>query len=109
MKHISILGFLFFVVACRNEGSTSSVAGIEETQCKASLALTQSSQTHYEFVFPEGLAAYEAGTRVLQLKTGNIYECKGFPYTDYCRDWTSVSTRFEPGTGSNWMAAWDLK
>lgn len=97
------------IVACHKENAKSSVSSVDETHCHASLALTAGSPQDYDYVFPEGLAQYAAGTRVLQLKTGRTYTCKAFPYTPYCRQWNAESTMFEPGTGSNWMAAWDLQ
>lgn len=98
---------LSFLGACHSENSSSSVSAVD--QCAASLALASESPGSHDYVFPDGVAEYKSGTRVLQLKTGRTYECKGFPYTPYCSQWTETSTMFEPGTGSNWMAAWDLK
>jgi N-acetylglucosamine-binding protein A len=59
-----------------------------------------------QYVFPNGLASYKAGTLVLQPKTNRIYECKPWPYSGYCPQWTAGSTQFEPGVGSNWRDAW---
>lgn len=63
----------------------------------------------YDFVFPEGIKSYKAGTVVLQPKDGHTYECKPFPYSGYCQQWTSSSNHFEPGVGSNWQDGWILK
>ncbi|MBN2977738.1 N-acetylglucosamine-binding protein GbpA [Pseudomonas lactucae] len=61
----------------------------------------------YHFVFPEGLASYEAGTRVLHSKTGEVYECKPFPASGYCKQYLPTANGFEPGVGHHWQAAWD--
>ena len=64
---------------------------------------------HYDFSFPANIAAYKAGTVVLQPKDGKTYECKPFPYSGYCKQYSSTSTQFEPGVGSDWKEAWILK
>ena len=63
----------------------------------------------YDFVFPDGLASYQAGTRVLQPKDAKVYRCKPFPFSGYCAQWSEGSTQFEPGTGSHWTQAWELQ
>ena len=62
----------------------------------------------YDFVFPDGLQSYKAGTTVLA-KDGNTYECLPFPASGYCKQWNSGSTQFEPGKGSHWNMAWKRK
>ncbi|WP_299143967.1 hypothetical protein [uncultured Vibrio sp.] len=59
----------------------------------------------YDFVFPNGLRSYSEGTRVLA-SDGDIYECKGWPYSGYCVQWSASATHYEPGTGSHWQQAW---
>jgi N-acetylglucosamine-binding protein A len=59
-----------------------------------------------QFVFPAGLGSYKAGTLVQQPKNGKIYECRPFPYSGYCAQWTAGSNQFEPGVGANWREAW---
>jgi predicted carbohydrate-binding protein with CBM5 and CBM33 domain len=61
----------------------------------------------YHFVFPDGLASYEAGTRVLHPKTGEVYECKPFPASGYCKQYIPTANGFEPGVGHHWQTAWD--
>lgn len=61
----------------------------------------------YHFVFPDGLASYEAGTRVLHSQTGEVYECKPFPASGYCKQYLPTANGFEPGVGSHWQTAWD--
>lgn len=63
----------------------------------------------HDFIFPDNIASYKAGTVVLQPKDGKTYECKPFPYSGYCVQWSKYATQFEPGTGSHWKEAWVLK
>ena len=63
----------------------------------------------YHFVFPEGLASYEAGTRVLHSKTGEVYECKPFPASGYCKQYLPTANGYEPGVGAHWQMAWDQR
>ena len=67
------------------------------------------SEWKYDFVFPDGLKSYKAGTVVLQPEDGMTYECKPFPYSGYCIQWTQGARQFEPGVGSNWKDAWVMK
>ncbi|NOH79852.1 N-acetylglucosamine-binding protein GbpA [Vibrio sp. RE86] len=60
----------------------------------------------YDFVFPEGIESYTAGTTVLG-KDGSVYECKEFPYSGYCVQWSPSATHYEPGIGSHWQDAWN--
>ncbi|HDR2863563.1 N-acetylglucosamine-binding protein GbpA [Enterobacter sp. RHBSTW-00175] len=64
---------------------------------------------HYDFSFPANIAAYKAGTVVLQPKDGKTYECKPFPYSGYCVQWSQYANQYEPGVGSHWKEAWVLK
>ncbi|MET1078553.1 MAG: N-acetylglucosamine-binding protein GbpA [Pseudomonas sp.] len=65
-----------------------------------------SAGTGQDYVFPDGLRSYKAGTRVLQPKTGLVYVCKPFPNSGYCVQWSPSSTHYEPGIGSHWQSAW---
>lgn len=60
----------------------------------------------YEFVFPEGIDKYTAGTKVLQPKTNQVFECKPFPYSGWCKLYSANANHYEPGTGSHWQDAW---
>lgn len=80
--------------------------GGDALQQTADLMFSEVGQS-YDYRFPEGLKRYEAGTRVLQPKDGQIYRCKPFPYSGYCTQWTSSATQYEPGSGSHWQSAWD--
>ncbi|MHC8303823.1 N-acetylglucosamine-binding protein GbpA [Pseudomonas sp. PB3P13] len=61
----------------------------------------------YDFVFPEGVSGYTAGTKVLQPKTNEVFECKPFPESGYCKQYTPTANGFEPGVGAHWQMAWD--
>ncbi|MBV6824401.1 N-acetylglucosamine-binding protein GbpA [Pseudomonas sp. PD9R] len=61
----------------------------------------------YEFVFPEGISGYTAGTKVLQPKTNEVFECKPFPESGYCKQYSPTANGFEPGVGAHWHMAWD--
>ncbi len=65
------------------------------------------SPNKYEFTFPAGLTSYKAGTLVLQPKNDNVYRCKPFPYSGYCKQWSPSATGYEPGVGSAWTSAWE--
>lgn len=61
----------------------------------------------YDFVFPEGIAEYTVGTKVLQPKTDEVFECKPFPASGYCKQYSPTANGFEPGVGASWQSAWD--
>ncbi|MDP9525858.1 N-acetylglucosamine-binding protein GbpA [Pseudomonas protegens] len=63
----------------------------------------------YDYVFPNGLKSYKAGTVVLQPKDGKTYECKPGPVAGWCTQWTSGSNAYEPGVGFAWQSAWNAK
>ncbi|TRX72714.1 N-acetylglucosamine-binding protein GbpA [Pseudomonas mangiferae] len=60
----------------------------------------------YQYRFPENISLYKAGTRVLQPKNGKVYECKPYPYSGFCKQWTAASNAYEPGIGVSWTQAW---
>ncbi|WP_444920119.1 N-acetylglucosamine-binding protein GbpA [Microbulbifer sp. CnH-101-G] len=60
----------------------------------------------YDYVFPRGLRGYTAGTKVLA-RDGNIYQCKPFPNSGYCVQWSRSANQYEPGRGSHWQMAWE--
>jgi hypothetical protein len=91
---------------CHQGNSNSEVSS---DVCQPEIANAQADPSEPQFVFPDGLADYKAGTVVLQPETGKVYRCKRFPYSGYCRQWSPDATMFEPGTGSNWVAAWELQ
>ncbi|WCM51784.1 N-acetylglucosamine-binding protein GbpA [Pseudomonas sp. WJP1] len=61
----------------------------------------------YDFVFPEGLGEYTDGTKVLQPKTNEVFECKPFPESGYCKQYSPSANGFEPGVGAHWHMAWN--
>ncbi|WP_323155965.1 N-acetylglucosamine-binding protein GbpA [Pseudomonas alvandae] len=61
----------------------------------------------YDFVFPEGISDYTAGTKVLQPKTDEVFACKPFPASGYCKQYSPTANGFEPGVGASWQSAWD--
>ena len=61
----------------------------------------------YDYVFPQGLKDYTAGTKVLQPKTNEVFECKPFPAAGYCQQYTVTATQFEPGVGTHSHMAWE--
>jgi len=63
----------------------------------------------HDFIFPDSIASYKAGTVVLQPKNGKTYECKPFPYSGYCVQYSPTANQFEPGVGAHWREAWVLK
>ena len=62
-----------------------------------------------DFVFPEGLEQYKAGTTVLQPKDGHTYECKQGQAAGYCVQWKEHANAYEPGIGAHWQEAWIRK
>jgi predicted carbohydrate-binding protein with CBM5 and CBM33 domain len=66
----------------------------------------ESNAGDYDFLYPQGLGDYKAGTVVMQPKTDKTYECKPFPYSGWCN---IASHHYEPGVGSNWQDAWTEK
>ncbi|MEZ8741585.1 lytic polysaccharide monooxygenase [Photobacterium swingsii] len=64
-----------------------------------------SSGGDYDYEYPSSIGSYGAGTKVLA-KDGNIYECKPFPASGWCRIYSSSANHYEPGVGSHWSDAW---
>jgi chitin-binding protein len=62
----------------------------------------------FDFIFPNGLANYVSGTRVLQQKDGRVYVCRPFPFGGFCRQYSPGSPAYEPGVGTNSADAWTL-
>ncbi len=57
----------------------------------------------FDFIYPAGIGQYKEGTKVQQPATGEVFECKPFPYSGWCN---INSHHYVPGTGSNWQDAW---
>lgn len=60
----------------------------------------------YDYVFPQSLKKYKAGTLVFQPRTHKIYKCKPAPFAGYCVQWSKTATAYEPGYGFAWKEAW---
>ena len=85
----------------------SSQDGRENFQEAKALNLTGEAAEHdFDFVFPEGVKQYDEGTKVLQPKNDKVYECKPFPFSGWCSQYSPTSNGYEPGVGSSWMDAW---
>ncbi|MDH0730839.1 N-acetylglucosamine-binding protein GbpA [Pseudomonas sichuanensis] len=68
--------------------------------------LLDAGNAEHDFVFPQSIETYRAGTLVLQSKTGEVFECKPFPAEGWCRIYSSNANQYEPGVGSHWQDAW---
>ncbi|MER2937322.1 N-acetylglucosamine-binding protein GbpA [Serratia sp. SM04] len=96
-------------VIASNDNGQSIQPDIENFNLEAESTGGGGGNGDYNFVFPNALSKYTAGTTVLQPKDGKVYQCKPFPYSGYCMQWNSGATHFEPGVGSNWQDAWVVK
>jgi len=86
-------------------GKVTSTGAVLQKTYPVVFTAPQSAATH-DYVFPQNLSQYKAGTRVLQPRDGRVYECKPWPYSGYCQQWSAGSNQFEPGIGSAWSSAW---
>lgn len=93
--------------------SASNAQGATVSQGVIDLMLEQSTVQpapapagSYGYIFPEKLKSYTAATKVRPPKNGKVYQCRPFPYSGYCVQWSQYATQFEPGTGSDWAMAW---
>lgn len=89
---------------------TLKVVGVDKTQRvllqeQRDVALKAAAEG-YDFEFPQSIASYKEGTFVLQPKTGEIFECKPFPFEGWCKTYSENANHYEPGVGSNWQDAW---
>lgn len=66
------------------------------------------ADSDYDYIFPQSLNNYVAGTKVLQPKNSQIYQCRDYPNSGYCIQWSEGSNQYEPGVGSAWTMAWTL-
>jgi len=91
------------LVGTTEDGRTTRQA-FEETEMTG-----EGGAEEHDFVFPDSFASYTAGTKVLQPKDGQVYECKPFPDAGYCKQYSPTANGFEPGVGAHWHMAWDQK
>jgi chitin-binding protein len=87
------------------------VVGVNKTgrillQEERTVHLKAAGDQNYDFEFPQSIASYKAGTRVLQPKTGEVFECKPFPFEGWCKIYSASANNYEPGVGGNWQDAW---
>lgn len=90
---------------------TLKVVGVDKRervllQEERTVQLKAAGDGSYDFTYPESLSSYEPGTKVLQPKTGEVFECKPFPQGAWCKIYSSSANHYEPGVGSNWQDAW---
>ena len=75
--------------------------GRETFQDLKALTLTgEGGGQEYDAIYPEGSAAYVAGTTVLNPKNGKAYKCL---VTGWC---SQSPAHYEPGIGSHWSETW---
>lgn len=53
----------------------------------------------YDYVFPDNVASYTAGTIGPQPKDNRLYQCRPYPYSNYCYQWSATANQYEPGIG----------
>ncbi len=58
-----------------------------------------------DLTYPDGIGTYQPGT-VVQGSTGNLYQCKPFPFSGWCNQ---APLYYAPGTGLAWEQAWTLR
>ncbi|SEN34151.1 chitin-binding protein [Pseudomonas sp. ok272] len=63
----------------------------------------------FDFEYPNAIGEYTAGTKVLQPKNGQVYECKPLPLAGYCKQYSPTANGYEPGVGEFWGMAWEHK
>ena len=77
----------------------------QREQQSFALVLTEVGDQPFDFVYPQNIEQYEAGTRV-KASDGSIYQCKPYPYDGWCRVYSPNANHYEPGVGSHWQDAW---
>lgn len=76
----------------------------KELQQEAETKLLSNAVGDFDFVYPDGIGKYEAGTKVFQPKTNEVFECKTGAVSGWCN---ILSHHYDPGVGSDWSAAWN--
>lgn len=85
------------------------IAGTESKVLEQDIHVPGLTQVQgYDYVFPDNLASYAAGTVVLQPKDNRLYQCRPYPYSSYCNQWSVTANQYEPGVGFAWESAWIL-
>jgi hypothetical protein len=91
------------IFALESSGICSAVVHFNRAEKNKKLITVNS--LGYDAVYPQNGDMYSAGTKVLQPKTGHIYQCKAWPFSEFCRV-NENSAMFEPGVGESWAMAW---
>lgn len=110
-QEVNGTGKLVLDVASVEGAHTLKVVGTENNnrallQEERTVQLKAAGDGSYDYAYPESLSSYKAGTKVLQPKTGEVFECKPFPAEGWCRIYSPNANHYEPGVGSNWQDAW---
>jgi len=85
------------------------IAGRESKILKQDIHVPGLTQVQeYDYVFPDNVASYTAGTIVLQPKDNRLYQCRPYPNSSYCHQWSASANQYEPGVGFAWEMAWIL-
>lgn len=58
-----------------------------------------------QYMFPDGLKDYGPGTKVEN--DGRQFECKPFPESGFCTQYSESADQYEPGKGKYWKVAWN--
>ncbi|MFV8783895.1 lytic polysaccharide monooxygenase [Microbulbifer sp. SA54] len=58
----------------------------------------------YDYVYPDGIGNYVPGETVVLGSDGALYQCRPFPYGQWCN--INSAYHYAPGTGANWEDAW---
>ncbi|MFE2864909.1 hypothetical protein [Embleya sp. NPDC059259] len=55
----------------------------------------------------EGIDARNVSMGVKVMAGQEVFECKPFPESGYCKPYAPTAAGFEPGVGAHWNAAWE--
>lgn len=94
------------IFALESSGICSAVVHFH--RAKENKKLVANNNTEYDAIYPQNGDIYRAGIKVLQPKTGHIYQCKAWPFSEFCKVGDEQSAMFEPGIGESWTMAWEL-
>ncbi|WP_346836408.1 lytic polysaccharide monooxygenase [Microbulbifer sp. SAOS-129_SWC] len=59
---------------------------------------------NYDYAYPDGIGSYVPGETVVLGSDGNRYQCRPWPYGDWCN--IDSAYHYAPGSGVNWQDAW---
>ena len=103
--------FSLNVVSAEGE-HTLKVVGVDKRervllQQERTVQLKAAGDGSYDFKYPQSIQGYVAGTKVLQEKTGEVFQCKEGAVAGWCRIYSPSANHYEPGVGSHWQDAWN--